>query len=322
MTRLRISTILAAAALCLLVALTLNVGTWPVAWPSALAGNGMDATILWDLRAPRILAAALAGACLGLSGAVFQTMLRNPLASPDVIGFTAGASAGAVAMIALAGGSALVVPGALAGGLLTAALVIALAWRGGLDPFRLVLVGLAIGLTMQALTYFFLDLANLPQASEAARWLAGSLNARGWDAVIRLAVALALLSPVLWYLRFTLDRLDLGDDLARILGLRVDAARLGLGIAAVALAAVAVSVGGPLPFVAFMSGPIARALARSPGSCLMLAALTGATITLAADLVARMSIQGFHLPTGIFTAVIGGPYLLGLVILQTKRKRL
>lgn len=320
--RKRAAALLATGVLIALTAVTLNTGSWPLAWSDAIRLTGMDTTILWDLRLPRAAAAILAGACLGISGAIFQTMLRNPLASPDVIGFTAGASVGALAAIVVTGGSAFVMAGSLGGGLLTAALVMALAWRGGLDPFRLVLIGLALGITMMALANFLLGVSGSLQAADAARWLAGSLNARGWDAVAALALVLVLLSPVLRYLRFTLDRLDMGDDLARLLGLRVDAARVGLGIAAVILAAAAVSVSGPLPFVAFMAGPIARALARSPGSCLLLAGLTGATITLLADLAARYGIGGVHLPAGIFTALIGGPYLLGLVLLQTKRNRL
>lgn len=303
-------------------AAALAIGTWPLDWAEALAGSGMDATILWQLRLPRVLAAALAGASLGLSGAILQAMLRNPLASPDIIGFTSAAGAGAVATIVVTGGSALVVPGALAAGLAGAALVMALAWRNGFDTLRLVLVGLALGMTMNALTSFMLRYSGMVQASEIARWLAGSLNARGWDSVALLAAALALLAPAVGYLRFPLERLDLGDDLARGLGLRVDAARLALSIVAVLLAALAVSVAGPLPFVAFMAGPIARALMRSSGPCLAPAAATGAAITLAADLVARFGIQGFHLPTGVFTALIGGPYLLALVVAQTRRNRL
>jgi len=312
----------AALALAAVAIVTLRTGSWPLAWPDALSLTGMDATILWELRMPRALAAILAGACLGVSGAVFQTMLRNPLASPDLIGFTAGASAGAVATIAVTGGTAYVTAGAVGGGFVTSVLVFALAWRNGLDPLRLVLIGLVFGITLMALTNFLLGVSGPVQAGDVIRWLAGSFNARGWSAALTLAVVLALIAPVLWYLAFTLDRLDTGDDLARLLGLRVDAARLFLGLSAVVLASAAVSICGPLPFVAFMAGPIARMLARSPTSCLLLAGLAGATITLLADLAARIGFQGFHLPAGIYTALIGGPYLLGLVLLQTKRNRL
>lgn len=316
------ATALALAVLLATVGLTLDMGSWPLAWDDAFFARGMDATVFWDFRLPRVAAVILVGACLGLSGAIFQTMLRNPLASPDVIGFTAGASAGAVATIALSGGTAYVVSGSLAGGLATAGLVMALSWRHGLDPFRLVLTGLALGIALTALTHFFLSVSGAPQAADAARWLAGSFNARGWESVVLLAGVLTLLTPVLCYLRFTLDRLDTGDDVARLLGLPVDGARLGLGLVAVVLAAAAVSVSGPLPFVAFMAGPIARGLARSAASCLVLAALSGATIAVLADLAARVGIQGYHLPAGVFIALIGGPYLLGLVIVQTKRNRL
>ncbi|TYC53046.1 iron ABC transporter permease [Rhodobacterales bacterium] len=302
--------------------LSVTIGTWPLDWSSALSFTGMDATVLWDFRAPRILAALLGGACLGLSGSIFQTMLRNPLASPDIIGFTAGSSAGALLTIVLSGGTAYVVVGALGGGLMTGALVMSLAWRGGLDPFRLVLIGLAFGISLMALTNFLLGISSAPQAADAARWLAGSFSARGWDAVLTLGLTLLCAAPLLAFLRFTLDRLDLGDDLARLLGLPVDAARVGLALVAIALAAAAVSVAGPIAFVAFMAPPTARALAGSHGACLVLSALAGSAITLAADFAARFGIAGYHLPAGVFTALIGGPFLLGLVILQTRRNRL
>ncbi|WP_168201243.1 FecCD family ABC transporter permease [Qingshengfaniella alkalisoli] len=296
----------------------LTTGTWPMDWAAALRFDGMDSAVLWQFRLPRVIVAALTGAAFGLSGTVLQTMLRNPLASPDVIGFTAGASAGAVGAMVL-GGTAYVTFGALAGGALTGLLVLIIAWKDGLLPLRLVLVGLGFGLALFAITDFLLSFAGMLQAAEMARWLTGSFADTSWSDAARILVALLFSTPVLIWLSFALNRLELGDDVARSLGLRVDAVRLSLVAISTLLAATAVSVAGPLPFLAFLAGPIARGLSGATGAAMWLSALTGTTIALFADFASSQPIMGSHLPAGIFTALIGGPFLLALLILQSRK---
>lgn len=292
-----------------------------------LAGGG-DPTqrlVVFELRLPRALTGLLVGLALGMAGAITQSVSRNPLASPDVLGITAGASAGAVASIVLGGGAAggllglLGLPvAALLGGLLAAALVYLLAWRQGIDGFRLVLVGIGIGSVLTSLTSYLLIRAEITQAEQATVWLAGSLNGRGWEHVVPVGVAVAVVGLFAVSSAHTLAALRLGEDSARALGLRLQLRTGLLVLAAVVLAAVATAAAGPVAFVAFVSPQIALRLLRSAGPPMLAGGLVGAVMVLGSDLVVR-TILPVELPVGIVTAAIGAPYLIRLLVQRNRR---
>jgi iron complex transport system permease protein len=277
--------------------------------------------ILLDYRLPRTLAAMLVGACLGMAGAIFQTLLKNPLASPDIMGFTAGAGVGALSCVVLFSGSYLVL-GAIAGGLITATLVLFLSWRSGLNTYRLVLVGIGFNFLLVAILDLILSRIDINQAMEMNKWLAGTLNATHWQHVKQLVIGLLLLLPLVFFLQFKLNLLAFDDDLATALGIEVNKVRLAIIIVGVLLTALAVTVAGPLPFIAFVSGPIARRLLKNSGAVLFTAGLVGALVTLLADTCARYLGLWVNMPTGVFTALIGAPYLLWLLASQIRRGQL
>ncbi|XDA96732.1 iron chelate uptake ABC transporter family permease subunit [Sulfitobacter sp. LCG007] len=320
--------LVAALGLMCLVALcagaALLSGTYPIT-PSgvwqALTGrtDAVSAMIVLDHRLPRIVTAIGAGAALGLAGTMFQTMMRNPLAAPDIIGFTAGANAGALLAVLLTGG--MILTGALAGGAATALAVVALAWRDGLDIHRLILVGIGVSLSLGAAADLLLSYTDENTAADMARWLTGTLHARSLHDAALVWGGLAVLSPFIVWLSFPLARLALSDDTVAALGLALAPLRLAVTTLAVCLVALAVSVAGPLPFVSFVAGPIARRLTGGGAPALLAAALTGAAVTLGADLAAR-SIPMVRLPAGIFTAMVGAPVLVWLLWVQTRKGRL
>ena len=297
---------------------SLSVGDFPIPLADvvpALVGLGTDDAefIVGTLRLPRALAAVLVGAAFGVSGAIFQALARNPLASPDIIGITAGASTAAVALIVLASAPAVVVSlGSFAGALATATAIYLLAWRQGVSAYRLVLVGIGLGAMLASVTSYLLTRAEIFDAARATVWLTGSLNGRGWDQIRPVAVALAVLVPAALVLARQLRVLQLGDDTAAGLGVPVERIRAALVVVGVGLAAVATAAAGPIAFVAFVSAPIARRLVRSPLT-IVPAALTGAVLVLVADLVARRLFAPTELPVGIVTGIIGAPYLLWLI---------
>lgn len=300
---------------------SISLGPYPLDLPqiwAAITGQaeGLHRMIVVDHRLPRILTAIGAGAAFGLAGSMFQTMLRNPLASPDVIGFTAGASCGALLMMILTGGFVLL--GALIGGVATALAVTALAWKDGLHPYRLILVGIGASLTLTAGSDLLLSKIDLQSATDMSKWLVGTLNARSWGDVQLVWAGLVVLTLLALWLQFPLSRMAMVDDIATGLGLLLSPLRLMVTGTAVALVALAVSVAGPLPFVAFVSGPIARRLLRGGKPALLQAAMVGAVVTLLADMVAR-STPLAQLPAGVFTAIIGAPVLMWLLLVQFRK---
>lgn len=265
------------------------------------------------LRTPRMLTGLLVGIGFGMGGVVFQTMLRNPLASPDIIGISAGSSAAAVLGITVVGlsGPALSVVAVVAG-IAVAAAIYALSWRRGVQGARLILVGIAVGAMLDSVISYAMTRAGVYDANEALRWLTGSLNSAFWPGVGPLALAMAVLVPTTLVLARRLDALQLGDDTASALGVRPDHARLSLLVVAVALVAVATAAAGPVAFVAFLSGPIAHRLVRGTGSLLVPAALVGALLVLLGDF-AGQHLLGSRFPVGVVTGVLGAPYLLWLL---------
>lgn len=308
---------LIATALFLVAVGTGDFAIGPIDVVKAIAGQGDPGTtfIVRDLRLPRALCAVLVGIALALSGAIFQTLTRNPLGSPDIIGFEQGASVGALIVITiLAGSGAAVSGGALAGGAITAAAVYGLAFkRGGTSGYRLILVGIAIGFLMLSVIDFLLARARMEEAHEATRWLLGSLNGRTWDDVVPLVISLAILLPLIVPAGRALRALELGDDTAHGLGLRVERARLGLVALAVALVSICTVAVGPISFVALTAPQIARRIAHTSGPPLVCSALTGIAIILASDIAAQHIVPERALPVGVMTGAFGGLYLAWLL---------
>lgn len=277
------------------------------------AGDPAAQFIVGELRLPRALAAVLVGAAFGLSGALFQTMARNPLASPDFIGITSGASLAAVfGIVVLHAGGNVVVVAAFVGALTSAAAIYLLAWKRGLSSYRLVLVGIGVAAAVDAGTAYLLTKARIYDVQSAVVWLTGSLNGRTWADVRPLALAMVVLVPATLALGPSLRLLMLGDETAAGLGLRVERSRLLLGLVAVALTALATAAAGPVEFVALLAAPIARRLVGSP-LALVPSALVGAVLVLGADVVARQALPTTALPVGVVTGIIGAPYLLWLL---------
>ncbi len=272
-----------------------------------------------ELRLPRATLGLLAGFAFGLAGTTFQTMLRNPLASPDIIGITWGASAGGVvAIVVLSWSDTGVSLLALAGALATALAIYLLAFRRGFSGARLVLIGIGVAAMLQSVVSWALSRAADWDMPAAMRWLAGSLNGASWSAVAPLALATLVLVPLMLTQSRALDTLRLGDDSAAALGVRVPVARVALLLGAVALLAFATAAAGPLAFVAFMAGPIAARLLGSGASLLLPAGLVGALLVLSADLVGQFAFDTRY-PVGVVTGALGAPFLIYLLARTTRR---
>lgn len=321
-----INVLLTAIAALLMVA-GLFGGSYPVSFTDFIAAlNGTtDAVtemIVLDYRLPRTLTALGVGLAFGLAGEMIQTLLRNPLASPDIIGFTAGAGTGALFTVAILGTTAFVVPGAMLGGLGAAGLVIGLSWRRGIAPGQIVLIGIGITLTLGVVGDLLMTRLDATSAYELMKWLVGSLHSRSYADVQIVWLGLLILAPLAFWHQFTLARASLDEPVALGLGIALNRSRMvTLGLA-VGLVAVAVSAAGPLPFVAFVSGPIAHGLNRASRPTLLSAALVGAIITLFADMVSQTALSGMSLPAGVFTALIGAPVLIWVLIIQSRKTRL
>jgi iron complex transport system permease protein len=312
------------AALALAAVISIGTGDFPLSSGevvSTLVGQGDPASqfIVETLRLPRVLTAMLVGAAFGIAGAIFQSISRNPLGSPDMIGFTMGSVTGAVLVILVLGGSTgQIAAGALVGGLVTAVLIYLLALRGGVQGYRLVLVGIGVSAVLQAINAFLVARATREDAYEAAHWMIGSVNGRGWEHVWPVAAALAVLVPAALILARPLALLEMGDDAARSLGIHAEPSRLVLGFVAVGLTAVATASTGPVAFVALASPQIARRLTRSATPGLVPAAIMGALLLVASDLAAQRLLS-IDLPVGLMTGALGGIYLCWLLRVGWRR---
>ena len=318
-------------AVVVLVVLGVAVGsTWiaPGTVVRSLLGleSGPDAFIVETLRLPRVLTGALVGLTLGVAGALTQTFTRNPLGTPDIIGVTAGASVGAVAAIVFGGGtysvSSIVLGGgipvaATIGALVAATIVYGLGWRGGVQSHRLILVGIGVSATLDAVTSYLLVRAKITQATAASQWLVGSLSSTSWTTVWPLLVIAAVGVPLALATSAALGIGQLGDEVATGVGLGVQRHRLLVIGLAVVLTAAAVAAAGPVGFVAFVVPQIALRIAGTNRPPLLLSAALGAVLVLGADLLAR-SVFPWQVPVGIVTTVIGAPYLIWLLIRHRK----
>ncbi|MGY5766342.1 FecCD family ABC transporter permease [Brachybacterium sp. DNPG3] len=271
------------------------------------------------LRLRRATLGVLAGLCFGIGGATFQSMLRNPLASPDIIGISSGASAAAAFAIVVLGLSGTAVSLiAIIAGLAVAGVIFLLSRRGAAASTRLILVGIGISAMLQSMIDWVLRGAGQWDLQEAMRWLTGSLNNSSWQQTIPVALALLVLAPILLSRTADLRAMQLGDDAAQALGVRTDRSRGVLVICAVALIAFATAACGPIAFVAFLAGPIAGRLLGPGSSPLLPAGLVGAVLVLAADLLGQYA-TGTRYPVGVVTGVLGAPYLLFLIVRTNRR---
>jgi iron complex transport system permease protein len=277
-----------------------------------LAGTDIPGAsyIVMESKLPRAVLAVLVGAALGVGGAVFQTVLRNPLASPDIIGVSTGASAAAVVGIVLLGLSGWAVSAvAVAGAIGVSALVRAVSRPA--TGYRLVLVGVGAAAALQSVIQYVFTRADEYDAHLVLRWLTGSVSSAAWPSIRALTLTLLVLAPVVAWLSRSLRVLELGDDAAR--GLGVTGARAdALLLVAVVLSAVAVAAAGPVAFVGFLSGPISRFL-NAGRTTLLGAALTGAVVVVAADYLGDYLFVDINLPAGVVSGALGAPFLLWLL---------
>ncbi len=317
--------VLLAAAAFLVFCLSVGVGEFPIGVPRVIAtiaggGEPVDRFVVMDLRMPRALAGLCVGVALGVSGAVTQSVARNPLAGPDILGITGGAGMVAVLLVTVSGGTAAAVANsvgvsaaALAGGLAAGLLVYLLAWRRGIDGFRLVLIGISVSAVTQAITTWLLVTADIRDVGRAQAWLVGSLDNRSWREVRPALWCTLVLLAVVAGVAFQFRPLHLGDDVAAGLGVRITPVRAVLLLCAVLLAAVSVSAAGPVPFVALVAPQVAMRLARCPTPPLAASGLVGALLLIGADLLAR-TVLPTALPVGVVTAAVGGPFLVYLLV--------
>ncbi|WP_155989237.1 iron chelate uptake ABC transporter family permease subunit [Nocardiopsis sp. CNT312] len=328
--RIRTRTVLVCAglvsgtALVTLAALMLgSVVHTPAEVAGALFGDAAPAVELFvvEWRLPRAVAAAVFGAVLGVAGAIFQTVTRNPLGSPDIIGFTAGASAGGVAALAFVGSSFVTVAGgALTGGLLVALIVLALSRGGGVAGFRLVIVGIGLSAVLASLETWFLLVADLEVARAAALWGVGSLNGTSFEYTgPAMAAGLAAMLAAGVLLERRLGLLDLGEDMSASLGERASRTRLLAIGAGVLLIAIATAAAGPITFVALAAPHVGRRLAGSTGASLAPAACAGAFILSSADLAAQHAVPDKSFPVGVATVAVGGLYLITLLVRENRK---
>jgi iron complex transport system permease protein len=317
--RQRLTIAVLALSAVLTVGLTLTLGqsfTPPATVLRVLLGEDIAGAgfLVGTLRLPRALLLLLAGMSFGLGGVVFQILLRNPLASPDIIGITSGASAAAVfaiTVISLDGPVVSLV--AVAAGLGVALLIYALSVRNGVAGTRLILIGIGVSAMLNSVVAYILSTAPAWNLQEAMRWLTGSVNgAQRGDAYLLLP-AVIVFGGVLFSQRRDLDIMRLGDDMAAGLGVRVARTRIAVIFAAVGLIACATAVTGPIAFISFLSGPIAARIVGGSASLLVPSALIGALLALAGDYAGQFLLPGRY-PVGVVTGALGAPYLLYLIM--------
>ncbi len=306
----------------------IGTGDFPISFGDVLrtlAGNGTAGQdfIVNELRLPRVLVGLLVGASLGLGGALFQSVSRNPLGSPDVLGLSQGATSGALVVIVLLSGSAAqVTVGALIGGLVTGLAIYLLAWKQGVHGYRLVLVGIGVSAVVTAVNGYLLTKADLVDATRAVVWMTGSLDGRDWSQVWPLLALCAVLVPLVLANARGLRMMEMGDDVSNALGVRVERVRMLLMVAAVLLTAAATAAAGPVSFVALTAPQLARRLTRSPGPNLVPSLSMGAALLVTADWASQRAFGADQLPVGVVTGVLGGVYLLWLLVTERRAGRI
>lgn len=275
--------------------------------------------VIVGMRLPRAVASLCVGAGLGVAGKIFQSLGRNPLASPDLLGFTTGAATGALVGILLLGQSSVGITwGALLGGGAASAAVYLLTARHGLRGERFILAGIAVSAMLAAFNEYLLTRADLERAEAAKTWLFGNLNGISWpqvDLLVPGMLGLLICARLLWpWLRM----LEMGDDLATGLGLPTRRGRLALMGVGVGLSALATALAGPVHFLALAAAPLAGSLLRSTDTGIAPAAAMGALLLMISDFLAQHLLTPFQIPVGLVTGAIGGTYLIVLLTRRTK----
>ena len=326
----RVPVILLILTLVTLVAMVLSVGYGeypisPVDVVKTLLGistaNGDYAFIINTLRLPRTIVAFLVGVGLAIAGTITQGITRNPLAAPGIIGVNAGATLAAVSLIILLPNAPVsLLPFAAFGGALAIAILIyLLAWQDGSSPVRLILVGIGFSLIASALTDIMITFGEINTVSQALVWLAGSVYGRSWSQVMTLLPWIVIFGLMALLLTRELNTLNLGDEVARGLGSRVEWQRGLLLLTGVALAGASVATAGAVGFVGLMSPHLGRQLVgASHEGLLPVSAMMGGMLVVVADLLGRVLFAPLELPCGIITAAIGAPYFVYLLVSQRK----
>ncbi|APE33434.1 iron ABC transporter permease [Nocardia mangyaensis] len=280
-----------------------------------------DRLVVWDWRLPRILLALALGAALGVSGAILQSVTRNPLGSPDIIGFSTGAYTGALLVILIIGGGSFqTAAGAMVGGLGAALVIHLLAFRHNVTGFRLIIVGIGVSAMLASVNTWLIMRADLDAAMSAAAWGMGSLNGLSWPQVLPTMLILGVLALALIPAAPRLQILELGDDTARALGVNASKATGWLIALSVAFTSLATAVAGPIAFVALAAPHLARRLTRTPSIALVPAAAMGAALLVVCDWIAQRAFAPTTIPVGIVTGSVGGLYLAYLLVAEARRK--
>lgn len=305
---------------------SLATGAYPIALSNvvgALLGQADPRIhmVVVEWRLPRAALALVLGAALGMAGAIFQSLTRNPLGSPDIIGFDAGSYTGALLVIILFGGGYYATAGgALAGGLGTALVVYLLAYRGGVQGFRLIIVGIGISAMLTAFNTWMLLQARLDVAMAASVWGAGTLNGAGLDRLVPAVLVLVVLTPLALAMARPMAQLELGDDAARALGVDAGRTRLVLVVLGVGLTATVTAITGPIGFVALAAPQLARRLTGGAGVAILPSAAMGALLLTGADLLAQRAFAPTQIPVGIVTVTLGGIYLVWLLLREGRAR--
>ncbi|MFD5790260.1 FecCD family ABC transporter permease [Streptomyces sp. NPDC127037] len=317
------------AILVVLVALMLGLGLLGLCYGASWAPPGKvfavltgseHSVVIRDWRLPRVLAGLVFGAALGVAGAIFQNLTRNPMGSPDVIGLDAGAYTGAlVALTVLSGTSAQLATSSVIGGLAVAAAIYLLSLEHGFSGLRLVVIGIAINAMMTAVNSWIVLRADLEVAIAAVGWSAGSLNGVGWEDLGIPFTVIAVLLALMTTKAHAMHQASLGDPIAVTTGVGLDRLRLLMVLVGVGCTATVTAVAGPIAFIALAAPQIGRRLAGAAGIPLLPAALTGAVLLQGADLVAQMLLAPVALPVGVVSTAIGGCYLIWLLTKEVRR---
>lgn len=313
------------AVVALLGILSLGLGTYQLSPLEVLqvfleGGDGLDRTVVLEWRLPRTLAAILLGALLAVAGAAFQTVTHNPLASPDILGLSNGAFTGMLLTIVFISSSwPVLMTGALVGGLLTALVIWALGQRGGVQGFRLIVIGIGVAAMLASANTWMLLQVELETAMFASAWGAGTLNGVTAAPLTGALLCAAPLVVLLLTLAPRLRQLDLGDDAATSTGAQPAAARTLALLSAVGLVSLATAVIGPVAFIALAAPQIARRVAGTPYLSLVLSGLFGSFLLLGSDLVAQHVLPA-ALPVGVVTVTVGGLYLVITIIQEIRRR--
>ena len=291
---------------------------------AVLAGRDVPGVsfIIGELRLPRAIIGVFSGLAFGMAGASFQHLLRNLLASPDIIGITAGANTAAVFGIIVLGWSGVPLSMlAMAGGILTAIAVSWLAWTGSFAPNRLILMGIGVAAMLSAASSWILIRGDQWDIQSASRWLTGSLSSADWVDVPFLVTVVIVAGILLIMNNRRVDVMRFGEQTATGLGVRVNVTQVSVIVLAVLMLSAATAASGPIAFVSFLAGPIAARLVGPHQPAIAQAGLVGACLVIAADIIAQHA-PSTQMPVGVVTSILGGPILVALLIRWTHRQEL